>query len=76
MVATFEQLADDVATLPRQQRLALARLLLDVEPHSPEADREWEDEIRTRVKAIDDGKAVGIPYEQIKQEMRARFRHG
>jgi len=27
-----------------------------------------EDEIRTRVKAIDDGKAVGIPYEQISRK--------
>jgi len=34
MVATFETTSDDVATLPRQQR-CIARLLLDVEPHSP-----------------------------------------
>jgi hypothetical protein len=29
--------------------------------------------IRARVKAIDEGRAVGIPYEQIKKEMAERF---
>jgi hypothetical protein len=30
-------------------------------------------EIRARVNAVDDGRAVGIPYEQIKKEIADRF---
>ena len=76
MAASFEQLASDTVNLPRQQRLALAKLLLDVDRQidAVDAETQWDEEIRNRIKAIDDGTAVGVPYDKIKQDMNARLR--
>ena len=56
--------------LPRHQRLALIRLLLDLKRPGcvEEIDTAWEEVIRARVKAVDEGRVAGIPYEQIKKE--------
>lgn len=61
--------------LPRHLRLALIRLLLDLDrPGSEEEiDATWDAEIRARVKAVDEGRVTGVPYEQIKKEMAERF---
>jgi putative addiction module component (TIGR02574 family) len=75
MAATLENITREVIELPRHQRLALIRLLLDLDQPGTDGEVEsaWDEEIRARVKAVDDGRAVGIPYEQIKREMAARF---
>jgi putative addiction module component (TIGR02574 family) len=75
MTATLESITKEVVELPRHQRLALIRLLLDLDQPRTDSGVEsgWDEEIRARVKAVDDGRAVGIPYEQIKREMAARF---
>lgn len=38
-----------------------------------EIDAAWDEEIRARVKAVDEGRVAGVPYEQIKKEMAERF---
>jgi hypothetical protein len=51
------------------------RLLLDLD-QPPAVDAiatAWDQEIRARVKAVDEGRAAGIPYDQIKEEMTSRF---
>jgi putative addiction module component (TIGR02574 family) len=72
---SIEEIAKAVVDLPRHQRLALIRLLLDLE--SPvsveEIDAAWEEELRARVKAVDEGRVAGVPYEQIKKEMAELF---
>ena len=75
MAATIEEITKKVVELPRHQRLALVRLLLDLDQPgtSEEIDRAWEEEIGARVKAVDEGRVAGIPYEQIKKEMADRF---
>jgi putative addiction module component (TIGR02574 family) len=75
MTTTIEEITKELVDLPRHQRLALVRLLLDLDqPGTPgEIDGAWDEEIRARVKAVDEGRAVGIPYEQIKKEMADRF---
>jgi len=42
-------------------------------PRDLSARESWDKEIRARVKAVDEGRVTGIPYEQIKKEMAARF---
>lgn len=76
MATSIEEITKEVVELPRHQRLALIRLLLDLDQPgtSEDVDRAWDEEIRARVKAVDEGRAVGIPYEQIKKEMAERFR--
>jgi putative addiction module component (TIGR02574 family) len=75
MAARIEEITKEVVELPRHQRLALVRLLLDLDQpgSSTDIDSAWDEEIRARVKAVDEGRAVGIPYEQIKKEMADRF---
>ena len=75
MAASIEEITKEVVELPRHQRLALVRLLLDLDQpgSSTDVDNAWDEEIRARVKAVDEGRAVGIPYDQIKKEMAGRF---
>lgn len=75
MAARIEEITKEVVELPRHQRLALVRLLLDLDQpgSNTDIDNAWDEEIRARVKAVDEGRAVGIPYEQIKKQMADRF---
>lgn len=75
MAASIEKITKEIVELPRHQRLALVRLLLDQDRPgtSDEIENAWDEEIRARVRAVDEGRTVGIPYEQIKKEMADRF---
>jgi putative addiction module component (TIGR02574 family) len=75
MATPIEKITQEVVELSRRERLALMRLLLDLDQPSKgdEIEKAWDQEIRARVKAVDEGRATGIPYEQIKQEMTSRF---
>jgi putative addiction module component (TIGR02574 family) len=75
MAANIEEITKEVVELPRHQRLALVRLLLDLDQPgtSDEIEQAWDEEIRARVKTIDEGRVTGIPYEEIKKEMAERF---
>jgi putative addiction module component (TIGR02574 family) len=75
MATSIEEITKEIVDLPRHQRLALVRLLLDLDrPGSgEEIDAAWDEEIRARVKAVDEGRVTGVPYDQIKKEMAERF---
>ncbi len=75
MATSIEEITKEVVDLPRHQRLALIRLLLDLDrPGSgEEIDAAWDEEIRARVRAVDEGRVAGVPYDQIKKEMAERF---
>ena len=66
---------NEAIRLPRQQRLALAGLLLELEDGGtdPRADEAWEQEIQARIKAVDDGTAVGIPYAEAMRQAQERL---
>ena len=61
--------------LAPRQRLALAEFLLEsAEPAvDPEADRAWEAEIQERIRAIDEGRAVGVDYEEVMRAAEKRL---
>jgi putative addiction module component (TIGR02574 family) len=61
--------------MTRQERLTLVRLLLDLDQpvNGDEIGHAWDGEIRARVKAVDEGRAAGIPYDQIKKEIADRL---
>ena len=46
---------------------------LDRPGSGQELDEAWDEEIRARARAVDEGCVIGVPYEQIKKEMAARF---
>jgi putative addiction module component (TIGR02574 family) len=74
-MARIEELTREAVSLPKEQRLALARVLLDLEPAGSlaEVERSWDEEIRARIKAVDEGRVTGITYDDVRREMNARF---
>jgi hypothetical protein len=75
MSKALEELTRQAIQLPRQQRLALAGFLLELEDDfgDPNADAAWEAELRARIAAVDSGTAVGIPYEEVMREAQKRL---
>ncbi len=74
MSAALEEITEKARALSRQERLALANRLLsgDQESDVSEIEAAWEEEILARIQAIDDGTAVGIPYEEVIRASRNR----
>jgi putative addiction module component (TIGR02574 family) len=75
MATSIEQITKEIVELPRHQRLTLVRLLLDLDQPGKggEIEAAWDEEIRARVKAVDEGRVTGIPYDEIKKEVTSRF---
>jgi putative addiction module component (TIGR02574 family) len=75
MVNALQDITQEALKLTRQQRLALAGFLLELDEPNGDAqvDAVWEEEIRARIQAIDDGTAVGIPYEAVMREAQKRL---
>ena len=73
----LSEVAKDALELPPNQRLTLARILLDVsEPghdFSPEVETAWEKEIERRMEAIKSGNAQSKSFEQVFTELDRRF---
>jgi putative addiction module component (TIGR02574 family) len=76
MATPIEKITQEVVELSRHERLTLMRLLLDLDQPTKGEQIEiaWDQEIRARIKAVDEGRTTGIPYAQIKQELTSRFR--
>ena len=74
MSAALEEITERALGLSRQERLALANRLLsdDRDGDVSESETAWEEEILARIQAIDDGTAVGIPYEKVIRAARSR----
>ena len=75
MANALEEITREALQLPRQQRLALAGFLLELEEANgnANADAVWEDEIRSRIQAIDNGTASGIPHSEVMCEAQKRL---
>lgn len=72
MPATPDALSEDALVLPPDQRLTLARRLLDsvdLEPE-PGAVAAWETEIARRIKQFDSGESRGIPAAEVFARLR------
>jgi putative addiction module component (TIGR02574 family) len=75
MATPIEKITQEVIELSRLERLTLVRLLLDLDQPSKGGaiEKVWDQEIRARVKAVDDGRISGIPYDEVIQEIKKRF---
>lgn len=67
MSATFEEITRDSVQLPRIQRLAHARFLLELDGPTEDKDASnlWHSEILKRAQAVEEGKGAGIAYGQV-----------
>jgi putative addiction module component (TIGR02574 family) len=74
MSAALEEITEKALRLSRQEKLALANRLLsdDEDRDASEIEAAWEDEILARIQAIDEGTAVGVPYEDVIRAARNR----
>ena len=72
MSATLETLSQDALVLPPDQRLTLARRLLDsvdLEPE-PGAEAAWQAEIARRIERFDAGESQPIPAGEVFARLR------
>jgi len=78
MSRSLADLAREAVELPPQQRMALARILLDASDVSPveplsEVEAAWENEIAQRIRAIDAGEAEAKPWDVVLADINKRF---
>lgn len=78
MPKTLGQVAKDAADLPAPDRLKLARLMLDLTDldleQPDEVQSEWDEEIHRRLEELRSGRVTGVPLEETKSRIEARFR--
>jgi len=73
MSAALEEIAEKALQLSPQDKLALAnRLLSDQLSDASEVEAAWDDEILARIEAIDNGTAIGVPFEEVIDAVRKR----
>ena len=67
MSSTLEKISQDAVHLPRHQRLALAKFLIELDDPASDPDIEtaWDKEIQERIQAVEQGEVEGIPYDQV-----------
>ncbi|MDA1274801.1 MAG: addiction module protein [Verrucomicrobia bacterium] len=78
MPKTLSQVAQDAVELPASDRMKLARLILDStdfdSASSDQARKEWDEEIKTRLRELRSGQVVGVPLEEVKRRIEAGFK--
>lgn len=72
-MAHLDQLIDQALSLPLEKRLLLARLLLGSidAPPGDMSDAEWDAEMKRRISEVEEGRVQTIPWETVREEMRA-----
>jgi hypothetical protein len=78
MSQTLAEVTHNAIELPENQRLILARILLDISDTSSvpldEIEAEWEKEISRRIGLVDSGKAEGKPWAEVPEEVNRNLR--
>jgi hypothetical protein len=70
MKRNIEDLTTELIRLPKRERLEIVRFLLFLDNRSLDSediDSAWEQEITDRIRAVDNGTAIGIDYDQAMQ---------
>ena len=75
MPKPLEEITKEAMDLPPRQRLALAGFLIESAdtPSDPEAESAWDSEIRDRIRAVDEGRVVGVAYEDVMGKAEKRL---
>ena len=67
MQRNIEKLTTELIGLPKRERLEIVRFLLFLDNRSSypdDTDSAWEKEIADRIRAVDEGTAIGIDYDK------------
>jgi len=73
MPASFEQVTKEAMDLSPRQRLALAEFLLESADAAADPEAAWDSEIRDRIRAVDEGRVIGVAYEDVMRSAEARL---
>ena len=77
MPKTLAEITRDAAHLTPQDRLKLARIMLDTSEDgiedSAEIDQAWNDEIERRIEEMRSGKVKGVPLEDVKRRIESKL---
>ena len=77
MQANIESLTTELIALPKRERLEIVRFLLFLDSRSLDSfndiDSIWEKEISERVRAVDEGTAVSMDFDETMQKIEQRF---
>lgn len=75
MSKVFEEIAKEATQLSREQRLNLASLLLEMDEGSEneQVSALWEQEILSRIRAIDEGTARSADFEDVMRDAEDRL---
>ena len=76
MKQKIEDITTELIKLPRRERLEIVRFLLFLDNrylYSDDIDSVWEKEITDRVRAVDEGTAIGIDYDEAMKKIEKRF---
>lgn len=73
MSAALEEITEKALQLSPQDKLALANRLLSGQlSDASEIEAAWDEEILARIEAIDNGTAIGVPFEEVIDAARKR----
>ena len=76
MKRNIENLTTELIRLPKRERLEIVKFLLFLDNRSLDSediDSAWEQEITDRIRAVDNGTAVGMDYDQAMQTIEKCF---
>ena len=76
MQPNIENLTTELIKLPRRERLEIVRFLLFLDNRSSDfddVDSAWKKEIGNRVRAVEEGTAVGMDYDKAMRKIEMRF---
>lgn len=71
-VSLYERIEDDALHLPHEERSKLISRLIESLDGDDDISPEWTEEIRRRVRELDEGKAKLVPHDDVMAEAKAR----
>ena len=76
MKQNIKDLTQELIRLPKRERLEIVRFLLFLDNRSQDfddIDSAWEQEITDRIRAVDNGTAIGMDYDQAMRTIEKHF---
>ena len=76
MKRSIGELTEELVKLPRSEQLEIVKYLLLSDEKSRQSDQnelDWEKEISERIIAVDEGRATGVEYGEVLQQVELRF---
>jgi len=75
MATSAKDLYEQALSLDETERAALANLILQsLEPTDPDAEEAWAEEIKLRVKELENGAVETISWDEVRSKLAAKLK--